>query len=504
MSMPAEHIQAQQNLQQLLQGIGEAPPIPVSGICADSRDIRPGYVFFALQGAASHGLDYLQQAIDAGAAAIVCDRDAHRIDSRDIDIPLIPITGLNLALGEIANRWFHSPSAAMKVAAITGTNGKTTVAWLVAACMRKLQSPCAYVGTLGAGLDTVEFGAGLTTPPCIDLHSLLADFRQGGATAAAIEVSSHALSQNRVAGIHFDAAIFTNLSRDHIDYHGDMHSYGETKARLFLENDLQHRIVCIDTEFGDSLARRCGSNLVTVSVSGRRLEGDQTYLLVSGTELTEAGSRAAIVSSWGDAELDLRLPGDFNVANAAVAIALLSSWGVPLQDACKVMAGVSAPPGRLQRVDRDAGPAIYIDFAHTPAGLHAALGALRPHCRGALWCVFGCGGDRDRGKRPQMGDVAARFADKPLVTSDNPRSENPGAIIAEVLEGMPAGSLAIEDRATAIAYAIRHAADEDMVLISGKGHEEYQLIGDQRLPFSDYLTAQANLAARQSGSAERS
>jgi UDP-N-acetylmuramoyl-L-alanyl-D-glutamate--2,6-diaminopimelate ligase len=503
MSMPARRISSHVDLQQLLEGYADAPAIAITGISSDSRHARRGEVFFALQGEASHGLDYLQQVLAEGVAAIVWDPQTHYLDAADCDVPLIPVVGLDLVLGEISNRWFDTPSAAMNVAAVTGTNGKTTVAWLIARCLQELERKCAYVGTLGAGIETLHPDSGLTTPPCIELHTLLADFRQLGALATALEVSSHALVQNRVSGVHFDAALFTNLSRDHIDYHGDMHSYGEAKAQLFLEDDVPHRIICTDSEFGQTLAERCDGDVVTVSTTRQEVTTAGPSLKVTRIEATAQGSQVAFESSWGNAEFEIRMPGDFNVANASLVIALLLRWGIELNDACDAMSKVAAPPGRLQRVEHATAPATFVDFAHTPAGLEVALQALRPHCRGNLWCVFGCGGDRDRGKRKLMGAAVSQHADHAVVTNDNPRSENPSAIISEVLRGMNKGAVAVDDRAAAIAYAISRAAEDDVVLIAGKGHEDYQIIGDKRLPFSDYLAAFTNLEARQSGGAQR-
>ncbi len=299
--------------------------------------------------------------------------------------------------------------------------------------------------------------------------------------------------------MHFDTAIFTNLSRDHIDYHGSMRAYGETKARLFLDYDVRHRIVSLDTEFGQELAERCRPNVVTVSTRFDRVANGRPYVFVRAVVATDSGSRVSVMSSWGAGEFQLPLPGEFNVANAVYVLSALLVRDVPMDTACELLNGVSAPPGRMQRVQTDSEerlPAVYVDYAHTPASLEAALRALRKHCRGELWCVFGCGGDRDRGKRSLMGKIAARHADHPVVTNDNPRFEDPRQIIAGIREGMSEDALVIEDRSAAIAHVISEAADNDVVLIAGKGHEQFQLIGEQRLRFSDYDVAQANMQAR--------
>lgn len=503
MSMPAEALRPHRTLRGLLEGIADAPDIDVRGISSSSETLRSGDVFFALAGQSSHGLDYVGEALRAGVRAVVWDASADVVAPDHPDVPMIPVAGLTTHIGEIANRYFDSPSSMMKVAGVTGTNGKTTVSFLIAQCMQMLGNTCAYIGTLGFGIGELDSDNEMTTPACIDLHKKLAAFRDAGAGHAAIEVSSHALQQDRINGVHFDSAVFTNLSRDHIDYHGSMRAYGETKAKLFLHRNVEHRIVCMDTEFGQELADRCGDNVVTVSTRFDRLANGRPFIFVRSVVATEAGSNIAADSSWGSFEFQLPLPGSFNVANAISVLGLLLSWNVPVLHACEVIGKVSAPPGRMQRVADSMAPAVYVDYAHTPAGIEAALRSLRSHCKKTLWCVFGCGGDRDRGKRPLMGKTAARLADRVIVTNDNPRSELPANIIAEIMRGIGdmAGAIAIEDRATAIAYAIREAGDDDIVLIAGKGHENYQLIGGERLAFSDYDTALANVYVRRNKSA---
>ncbi len=502
MNMAAEALRPHGTLASLLDSIAEAPDIEVTGISSDSKKLSPGDVFFALVGDTGHGLDYVSEALEAGVQAVVWDSSADVVAPDHVGVPMIPVAGLTKHIGEIANRYFESPSESMKVVGVTGTNGKTTVSFLVAQCMQMLDNTCGYLGTLGFGIGDLESDSEMTTPACIDLHEKLATFRDAGASHAAIEVSSHALQQDRINGVHFDSAIFTNLSRDHIDYHGSMRAYGETKAQLFLDRDVDHRIICMDTEFGQELADRCGPNVVIVSTRFDRLANGRPFVFVRSVVATEAGSNISIGSSWGEFEFQLPLPGNFNIANSIGVLGLLLSWDIPVSDACEVLGKVSAPPGRMQRVADSVAPSVYVDYAHTPAGLEAALRSLRSHCKKSLWCVFGCGGDRDRGKRPLMGKMVARLADRIVVTNDNPRSELPGNIIADVLQGIGAksGAIAIEDRAAAIAYAIHEAADEDIVLIAGKGHENYQLIGDQRLAFSDYDAALANVFARRSKS----
>ena len=487
MSVVAEDLTNIMTLDLLLVGETAVPNIPIAGITTDSRRIAPGYVFLACQGATSHGLDFADQAVAAGAVAIVWD--ASTGNPVDAGIPMIAVPELASKIGDIANRWFDSPTVTMKVAGVTGTNGKTTVAFLIAQCLQRLNKKCAYVGTLGSGIEDIAVENDMTTPACIELHGMFADHRAQGANYAAMEVSSHALHQNRVDGISFDTVIFTNLSRDHIDYHGGMRAYGEVKARLFIDYEVRHRVINIDSDFGDDLAVRCPENTVLVSTATGRNPSGRAHVFARSIDSTATGSKVSVTSSWGDTRLELNLAGDFNVANALQVFAVLLCWDVPLDRARAVLGDVLAPPGRMQRVrfdDNSTLPAVYVDYSHTPASLEVALMSLRSHSNGQLWCVFGCGGDRDRGKRPMMGKAANDHADVPIVTSDNPRSEDPAAIIENVLQGMDDDCTSIADRAEAIEYAIRNAASEDTILIAGKGHEHYQVIGDQRLRFSDY------------------
>jgi UDP-N-acetylmuramoyl-L-alanyl-D-glutamate--2,6-diaminopimelate ligase len=388
----------------------------------------------------------------------------------------------------------------MKVIGVTGTNGKTTVAWLIAQCLHHLDRRCAYLGTLGFGIDELQVDDNMTTPAAIELHGRLAEFVDQGATHSAIEVSSHALSQGRVDGVQFDAALFTNLTRDHLDYHGDMRNYFESKARLFLNHSPKTKIINMDSDYGYELAGRCGLDVVTVSTRFDRVSNGRPYVFARSVVAHKNGSDVTFVSSWGNGKLTLNIPGDFNVANATIVLAYLLTAGVSFEQACDVLQLATSPPGRMQKVESN-GAAIYIDYAHTPNALESALRALRPHCRGTLYCVFGCGGDRDAGKRPMMGRLAERLADKVVVTTDNPRSERPEKIIDEILAGYQSAAIAtvIEDRSAAISWAVDNAGPMDVILIAGKGHEEYQEVGTERLAFSDLALARAAAIAKERG-----
>jgi len=498
MSMPAEQLPTSITLADLLQGLVDAPALPIHGIASDSRLLGQGDLFLACGGITSHGVHFVDHALAAGVAAIAYDSSTADAPALEIDVPLIAVPHLANHLGTIAKRFHADPSATLKTVGVTGTNGKTTVAWLVTECLERLKQPCGYVGTLGHGLGEIAGHEGLTTPGTIELHADLAGFRDAGAEFAAIEVSSHALAQQRIDGVAFNTVMFTNLSRDHLDYHGDMQSYGATKARLFTEYPALHRIINLDSEYGSELAARCGQDVVTVSTNFDRVSNGRPYVFVRSVVANAGGSQIKVSTSWGDGAFELPLPGDFNVANAALVLAFLLVQGTPLEMACEVLGTIDAPPGRMQRVAApDGTPAVYVDYAHTPDALNLALQALRSHCKGRLWCVFGCGGERDVGKRPQMGRIAERRADRAVVTNDNPRAESPAKIIAEIMAGIarPERATVIEDRAAAIAWAIQNADPRDTILIAGKGHENYQLIGGERRDFADYGAAAVNLAA---------
>ncbi len=496
--MPAEQMTMMPTLTDLLQGYADAPALAVQGISSDSRRLGKGYLFLAVAGLTNHGLDFFDEARRAGVCAVAWDRSTGT-EPAECGVPLIAVDDLAGKLGEIANRFYGRPSKQLGVIGVTGTNGKTTVAWMIAQAAELLGRKCAYLGTLGHGVGTVAGAAGMTTPAAVELHGRLAEFVDAGADYAAVEVSSHALSQARVAGVRFDTAIFTNLTRDHLDYHADMREYFDSKARLFLDCEPAHRIVSTDDEYGKQLAAMCGPDVVTVSTQLDRTPNGRPYLLLRSVVATERGSDVAFTSAWGDGRFSLPMPGVFNVANAALVLALLLSKGVALDDACDVMSRLGGVPGRMQRVAME-GPAVFVDYAHTPTALDLALRALRAHCRGALWCVFGCGGDRDAGKRPQMAAAAELRSDYVVITSDNPRNEDPQLIIDDIVAGLarPDAATVIADRAAAIAWAVAQADAGDVLLIAGKGHEDYQETGGRRTPFSDYAVAAEAMAKRES------
>jgi UDP-N-acetylmuramoyl-L-alanyl-D-glutamate--2,6-diaminopimelate ligase len=466
----------------------------VTGLALDSRGVRAGDLFLAYPGERSDGRDHIAQAIAAGAAAVAAEPG---FEMAPVSVPLVPVPNLRARVSAIADTWFDRPSAAMTVVGVTGTNGKTSITQLLGQALRLLGRRCGVVGTLGNSLDGRIDGGGLTTPDPVALQQQLADWRGQQVRYAAMEVSSHGLAQDRVAGVHFRGAVFTNLTRDHLDFHGTMAEYGAAKAALFDMPGLQFAVINVDDAFGSELTARLQSRLRVIDYSLR----EPAMLSVRNKRYELDGVRAQVIAPWGEIALHARLLGDFNLGNLLAVVAVLGELDISARDIESVLPRLQPIIGRMQRVavDKALDPAVevVVDYAHTPDALEHALLALRRHTQGQLWCVFGCGGDRDRGKRPQMGEIAARLAERVVITSDNPRSEDPAAIIAEIRAGVANASVHTEiDRAAAIRWAVQQAQPGDIVLIAGKGHEDYQVIAGQRLPFSDAGVAQTALQAR--------
>lgn len=503
--------QQQQGVQlaELLAGwsVGEIPAVVVTGLQLDSRKIIEGDLFVAYQGAQVNGQDFIPQAVAQGAAAVVTDTAY----TQSINVPVIVYPGLSAQLSELAGRFYGHPSHRQSLIGVTGTNGKTSCTQFIMQLLNLLQKSCAVIGTLGAGVDG-KLQAGLnTTPDAIDLQASLASWQD--IDCVAMEVSSHGLAQGRVAALQFDVALFTNLSRDHLDYHGDMACYGAEKARLFSMAGLQTAVLNLDDEFTQTLQQKISGDVSCISYS---IAGTHSDVYASEVEYHQQGFRANIHSPWGDAKLQCGLFGHFNLSNVMAAISCLAVKGYDFEQLVAVAGQLQPVEGRMEMLAAVASaPVVVIDYAHTPDALEQALSALRLHVGGKLHCVFGCGGDRDQGKRPLMGEIAQRLADVVWVTSDNPRTENADNILQQIVEGMAADnsvngsvknsvntSVNIEtDRALAIEKAIASAGSGDVILIAGKGHEDYQQIGTERLPFNDAKQARLALNARESGRA---
>ena len=463
--------------------------IPVAGLVSDSRKAMPGVIFAAYPGEARDGRDFIAQAVAQRVDGVLWEADHYQWDPA-LGIPNAGVVGLKTRIGEIAAHVYGEPSRALHMVGVTGTNGKTSVAHWIAQALSHLGRKTAVVGTVGNGFPGALTPALNTTPDAIELQQRLAHYRQQGAVACAMEVSSHGLAQGRVNGTSFNVAVLTNLSRDHLDYHGDMENYAHAKARLFSWPGLEWVVLNVDDAFGQQLesetrpARVAGYGFRRGAVIGDTLR------------LSQAGLHLNVHTDWGNAELDVPLLGRFNAANVLAVLASLLVSGVKLNDACQALAHITPPPGRMQTFGGNAHPLVVVDYAHTPDALEKVLATLREIVSGGrLICVFGCGGNRDKGKRPLMGQAAAQGADEVWVTSDNPRNEEPRHIIDDILAGMQGTPRVEPDRARAIFEAVGGAHQGDVVLIAGKGHEDYQEIGGERLPFSDAAVAKKALGA---------
>lgn len=485
LSPTASNAIMQESVPHILERLG----IPVSELVADSRKSAPGAVFAAYPGESLDGRMYIPQAVAQRVDGVLWEADHYQWDPA-LAIPNAGVAGLKNRIGEIAAHVYGEPSRAMHMVGVTGTNGKTSVAHWIAQAFTALGRKTAVIGTVGNGFPGALTPALNTTPDAIDLHKRLAHYLKQGATACAMEVSSHGLAQGRVNGAAFNVAVLTNLSRDHLDYHGDMENYANAKARLFSWPKLDWVVLNVDDVFGQRLenetrsARVAGYGFQRGAVIGEKLQ------------LTQAGLKLAVRTDWGNAEIAAPLLGRFNAANLLAVLTTLLVSDVKLDDACKSLSHITPPPGRMQTLGGGAHPLVVVDYAHTPDALEKSLGTLREIKNGGrLICVFGCGGNRDKGKRPLMGQVASAGADEVWVTSDNPRNEDPRHIIDDILAGASARSHVEPDRARAIFEAIGGAHQGDVVLIAGKGHEDYQEIAGERLPFSDVAVANKALEA---------
>jgi len=476
----------------------------IEQLASDSRRCAPGSVFFAYPGETADGRRYIADALARGASAVVWESEGFSWDAR-WQVPNTAVAGLKQQAGWIAHDFYGRPSEALWVCGVTGTNGKTSCTQWIAAALESLGVHSGVIGTLGSGFPGALNAAQNTTPDVLEVHALLAQMRQAGALAVAMEASSHGLAQGRTNGVAFDCALFTNLSQDHLDYHGSMEAYGAAKALLFEAPSLDAAVLNLDDVAGVRFAERArarGLRTIGYSLMASNVVRDMVDQHLAARSIAVEGdaSRVSLVSSWGEAEILLPQLGRFNVSNALGVLGCLIAYGIAFEAAVACLRTLPPVPGRMQALGGHAAPLVIIDYAHTPDALEKVLHALRPVAEargGALVAVFGAGGDRDPGKRPLMGAVAARLADRIVLTSDNPRSEDPQAILAAIRSGI-AGPCGLEvDRERAIHAAIGEAAARDVVLIAGKGHERSQEIGGERRPFSDVEVARAALAARE-------
>jgi UDP-N-acetylmuramoyl-L-alanyl-D-glutamate--2,6-diaminopimelate ligase len=475
--------------------------VPVIRLVTDSRAVQAGDTFVAYPGEKNDGRGHIAQAIAQGTTAVIWESQKFNWDTT-WQVANMPVADLRQKSGWLADVVYGKPSESLWMVGVTGTNGKTSISHWIAQVLSEAGKKCAMIGTLGNGFAGALQATVNTTPDAIHVHGLLAQYREDGAQAVAMEVSSHALAQGRVNGVYFDVALLTNLTRDHLDYHGDMQVYSAAKRRLFDWKSLKYAVVNLDDVFGAELALRLREKDVEVVGYGLtdaalQLAGKHGLRMVKGhlLAMNGEGMRLGIHSSWGVAELNSALIGRFNAANLLGALAVLLVSDIGLNQAVSSLSRVQSVAGRMQRVSNAGQPAVIVDYAHTPDALEKVLLALRELCdanqqSGRLICLFGCGGDRDRGKRAMMGQVAEKFADHCIVTSDNPRSEDPEGIISEIVSGMTANRHEVViDRAEAIRHAIEFACAGDIVLLAGKGHENYQEIHGVKHEFSDQAVA---------------
>jgi UDP-N-acetylmuramoyl-L-alanyl-D-glutamate--2,6-diaminopimelate ligase len=483
-------------LSELLRDHLSAPllhDLEIHGLAMDSRVVTPGDLFFALKGISEHGLMHLAQAIAQGAAAVVWEQtDDHELleIARHCQVLCYPLDNLTERMGQIASEFHRHPSQQMHCMGVTGTDGKTSVAHFIAQALHTRQSPCGLLGTLGYGVFGELQEPTHTTPDALRLQAELAHMRDLRVKNIVMEVSSHALDQYRVSGIEFDTAILTNISREHLDYHGDMESYAASKRRLFQLPGLKSMVLNLDDVFGESLLEGAPQRqrIISYSVNAQfKPLSKHEWLCARHIERLHRGLRIEIDSSWGSAVLESRLLGTFNASNLLAAAGALLAADIPFDKVIERLSNVTTVPGRMEAFSESGQPLVIVDYAHTPNALQKVLIALRQHCSGKLICVFGAGGDRDQGKRSEMGSVAEQNADRLIITSDNPRTENPESIIDMIAAGIRQADQVrrVPDRAQAIAEAIRSAGENDVVLVAGKGHETYQQIGIECIPFSD-------------------
>jgi UDP-N-acetylmuramoyl-L-alanyl-D-glutamate--2,6-diaminopimelate ligase len=461
---------------------GGAPSVEITSLAYSSGDVREGSLFFCVRGFRADGHDFAPDAVARGAAALVCERPL------GLGVPEVIVPDVRAAMGPIAGRFYGEPTRELQVVGITGTNGKTTTAFLTRSILEATGTQCGLIGTVKYVVGGSEREAVRTSPEALDLQASFRAMLDSGDRACAMEVSSHALELRRTAGIEWACRVFTNLTQDHLDFHKTMEDYFLAKRRLFVDGDAPS-VVNVDDPYGRRLAELIDA--VTYSI-----EGD-AHFRASNVQFDAGGARFALDTPAGDGEARIGLPGLFNVSNALAALAATVQLGVALDDAIAALANAERVPGRFEPVDEGQGFAVLVDYAHTPDSLENVLKAARELTEGRVHVVFGAGGDRDREKRPLMGVAAVAHADRVIVTSDNPRSEDPEAIVAQILEGTGPGVDSEVDRRKAIALAIDSAEPGDVVVIAGKGHEQGQEFENGRKePFDDVTVAREALRAR--------
>jgi len=474
------------------------PDIPVTGMSLDSRKVQSGNIFVALAGQSEHGLAFAEMAVSNGAVAVLCDRKFDQYCQQILSALMtrsicIPIDNLKDKLGEIASHFYDEPSKRLFTVGVTGTDGKTSVSHFIAQAFDRVGQTSAVMGTIGNGLINRLETATHTTPDVIQVQKLLADIVAQGADQVAMEVSSHGLDQGRTDAVEFDVAVLTNLGRDHLDYHGDIETYSDAKKKLFQQKNLKSAVINLDDEFGRQLAHEFSDKLDIWGYASQTEENCGLKNVVSASDIKAhaQGLSLHVCSPKGEANVNLNLMGRFNVSNVLATLAVMLIKGIEFSEAIQSLEKLTTVPGRMQVIAANNKPRVIVDYAHTPQALESVLKSLKEHSENKLICVFGCGGDRDKGKRPLMAKIAEDYADEVIVTDDNPRTENAEKITSDIFEGFNDISCVqlIRDRKQAIYQAVQNANEQDIVLIAGKGHENYQLVGDVKHVFSDVLVA---------------
>lgn len=482
------------NLRDLLAPwVPGAPERPLRDMTLDSRNAASGDLFIAVAGHHADGRRFIPQAIAQGVAAVIAEAKGEAADGdmREVHgVPVIYLAQLQQRLSALAGRFYHQPGEKLKLVGVTGTNGKTTTTQLLAQWANLLGETGAVMGTVGNGLYGRLTPTENTTGSAVEVQQVLHDLAGQGATLAAMEISSHGLVQHRVAALPFAAGVFTNLSRDHLDYHGDMQSYESAKWLLFSEHHPGQAIINADDETGRRWLQKLPDAVAVTQEDNLQPDCHGRWLKATDVRYHDNGAHIRFRSSWGDGEIESRLMGAFNVSNLLLALATLLALDYPLDRLLASAPQLQPVCGRMEVFHAPGKPTVVVDYAHTPDALEKALEAARLHCKGQLWCLFGCGGDRDKGKRPLMGAIAEQYADIVVITDDNPRSEEPMAIVNDILSGLldPGRARVVSGRAQAVTNAVMQARPDDIVLVAGKGHEDYQIVGNRRLDYSDRLT----------------
>ncbi len=489
--MTIEKLNYSKSLAELLSGLAEVNvSIDITGVAIDSREVESGDLFMAYRGTQVNGIDYIDDAIRAGAVAIAIDED-EEVNLQSQAVTVVKVSNLRKQTGIIISRFYDEPSKEMQVIGVTGTNGKTTVSYMIAEVLFMLGKQSAVIGTIGNGRFGKIESANITTPDPVKLHSLFSNWRDE-VDSVVMEVSSHALDQGRVGGTEFNIGVFTNLSRDHLDYHSTYEDYADAKFQLFQTSGLKHAIVNVDDAYGIQLIDILPTelNIFSYSTKINQLESnrkDVSFISCEKIETDHFKTNLTIQSPWGQVTTQTGLLGKFNVENILAAFSTLCVSGFQPEKVAAALSQFTGIPGRMEYFSSESKPLLVVDYAHTPDALEKVLTTLRSYCAGKLYCVFGCGGDRDVGKRSQMGAIAESLSDQIILTNDNPRTESEEKIVENILEGIKEKSQVVikYDRSDAIINTFLCAGKDDVVLIAGKGHETTQQIGSTLSPFSD-------------------